>query len=189
MTEAIDLVLKRRSVLAHMMTEPGPNDEDLTRILTAGARVPDHGKLAPWRFVVLKGEARAEFGRVLGEAFRMANPDASEGKVELEARRFTRAPVVVAVVSRAEPHAKIPEWEQVLSSGAVCMNMLTAANALGYCAQWLTEWPAYDGLVQDGLGLESHERISGFIYIGSPKEPPTERPRPELDDIVTNWQS
>lgn len=187
MTEIIDFLLTRRSVTARNLTEPGPNDEQLDQILRAAHRVPDHGKLGPWRFIILKGDARAKFGEILGVAYQKENPDAFDELVEVEKERFQRAPVVVAVTSRITPEHKIPEWEQTLSSGAACMNMLNAAHALGLAAQWITEWPAYNDDVAKALGVGEEERIAGFIYIGTAAQPPDERTRPEIGDIVTDW--
>ena len=187
MSEIIDFLLTRRSVTARNMTEPGPSADELDNILRAGMRVPDHGRLGPWRFIVIKGDARAAFGDVLGEAFKKENPDAFEELIEVERERFQRAPVVIAVVSRVIKEHKIPEWEQTLSSGAACVNMLNAAHAIGYAAQWLTEWPAYNADVAAALGLAEHERIAGFVYVGTPKEPPTERQRAEYEAVVSEW--
>ena len=180
MTEIIDFLLTRRSVTARNLTEPGPNDEQLDQILRAAHRVPDHGKLGPWRFIILKGDARAKFGEILGAAYQKDNPDAFDELVEVEKERFQRAPVVVAVTSLITPEHKIPEWEQTLSSGAACMNMLNAAHALGLAAQWITEWPAYNDDVAKGLGVGEEERIAGFIYIGTASQPPDERLRPSI---------
>ncbi len=187
MTEIIDFLLTRRSVTARNLTEPGPSDEQLHQILRAAHRVPDHGKLGPWRFIILKGDSRAKFGEVLGAAFQKENPDAFDELIEVEKERFQRAPVVVAVTSRITPEHKIPEWEQTLSSGAACMNMLNAAHALGLAAQWITEWPAYNDDVAKALGVGEEERIAGFIYIGTAAQAPDERTRPEIGDIVTEW--
>lgn len=189
MSEILDFLLARRSVLVRNLTEPGPTDQELETILRAAMRVPDHGRLTPWRFIVIKGENRAAFGKVLGEAYRKANPDAIDELIEVESERFLRAPVVVAVASHVTKGHKIPEWEQILSSGAACQNMLHAAHASGYAAQWITEWPAYDRNVRAALGLGEDDRISGFVYIGSPKEPPTDRERPEYGNIVSEWRS
>ena len=183
----INFLLTRRSVTARNLTEPGPNDEQLDQILRAAHRVPDHGKLGPWRFIILKGDARAKFGEILGVAYQKENPDAFDELVEVEKERFQRAPVVVAVTSRITAEHKIPEWEQTLSSGAACMNMLNAAHALGLAAQWITEWPAYNDDVAKALGVGEEERIAGFIYIGTAAQPPDERTRPEIGDIVTDW--
>ncbi len=188
MTEIIDFLLTRRSVTARNMVEPGPSDEQLDMILRAAHRVPDHGKLGPWRFIILKGDARAEFGEILGAAYQKENPDAFDELIEVEKERFQRAPVVVTVTSHITPEHKIPEWEQTLSSGAACMNMLNAAHAIGFAAQWITEWPAYNSDVADALGVGDNERIAGFIYIGTAAEPPEERRRPEIGDIITEWK-
>jgi nitroreductase len=185
MNATIDLLRTRRSVAPQRLAGPGPSPEELRTILEIAARVPDHGRLVPWRFVVIGGEARRRIGEVVANAFKADQPDAAEDKVEAERNRLARAPLVVAVVSRAAPHVKIPDWEQVLSAGAVCMNLVVAANALGYGTSWITEWYAFDRRVLDALGLEPQERIAGFVHIGRPTEPSVERARPVLDDIVT----
>lgn len=175
----------RRSVAPHRLGEPGPSEAEIETLLTVAARVPDHGRLVPWRFVLIAGEARHRIGRTIEAAFRADNPQCSPETLAFEANRLARAPAVVAVVSRAKPHVKIPEWEQVLSAGAVCATLLHAATALGYGASWLTEWYAYDRRILDALGLEPVERIAGFVHIGTPIEAPAERVRPVLADIVT----
>lgn len=182
----IDLLLSRRSVLANLMAGPGPKDEDLHLILEAGMRVPDHGRLTPWRFIVIRGEARRMLGEAIGEAFRRDNPEAEEPRVELERKRFERAPVVIAVISKVATETKIPEWEQVLSAGAACQNLLVAALSLGYAAQWLTEWYAYEPLLCQALGLAGEDRVAGFLYIGN-AEAPGERARPAFEDVVSEW--
>lgn len=187
MSEIIDFLLTRRSVTARNMTEPGPSEAELDQILRAAMRVPDHGRLGPWRFIVIKGDARIAFGDVLAEAYKKEEPDAFDELVEVERERFQRAPVVVAVASRVVKEHKIPEWEQTLSSGAACINMLNAAHAIGFSAQWLTEWPAYNADVASALGLAENERVAGFVYIGTPKEPPTERQRAEYEAVVSEW--
>lgn len=185
MNETIHLLRSRRSVSPVMLTEPGPSPDELDTLLLIAARVPDHGRLTPWRFLVLEGEGRARAGEAIARAFRSDEPDAPEDRVLFERNRLARAPLVVAVVSRAKPHVKIPDWEQVLSAGAVCMNLVVAANAMGYGTSWLTEWYASDRRVLDALGLDPQERIAAFIHIGTSKEPPVERPRPVLADLVT----
>lgn len=187
--ETIDLLLTRRSAKALTMVEPGPDDSELETILRAGARVPDHGKLAPWRFILFKEEARRQFGEVLAKIYREAETRATEEQVEFERNRLARAPLVVAVVSRVTPGIKIPEWEQLLSAGAVCQNMLIAATALGYGAQWLTEWYAFDARVNEALGLGENEKIAGYLYFGSESVEKDERPRPELSDITSEWKA
>lgn len=187
MNESISRLLSRRSVPPRWLGSPGPGPEEIETLLKVASRVPDHGKLVPWRFILIEGEARQRMGEVLVEAFRADNPGADEDKLAAERNRFALAPLVIAVVSRAAPHAKIPEWEQELSAGAVCMNLLAAATFLGYGASWLTGWAAFDRRVLDGLGLAPEERIAGYIHIGTAKETPTDRDRPNLADIVTRF--
>lgn len=185
--QTLDLLLTRKSGSPKAMTGPGPDADQLRTILTAASRVPDHGKLTPWRFITFRGEARGRFGAELARLFKAANPDAIPEILAAEARRFERAPVVVAVVSRAEGNPKVPEWEQQMSAGAACTMMLLAAHALGFTPAWYTEWPAYDARVKEVLGLSEKERIAGFIYIGMPANPLEDRPRPALETIVTAW--
>lgn len=187
MNDSLLRLQQRRSVPARWLGEPGPGPEEIEILLTVAARVPDHGKLVPWRFVLIEGEGRYRLGDVLATAFKADQPDADAEKVAAERSRFAQAPLVVAVVSRVVPHVKIPDWEQVLSAGAACMNLLNAANALGYGASWLTGWAAYDRRVLDALGLAPDERIAGFVHIGTTKEQPTDRARPTLADIVTRF--
>ena len=181
-----DLLLSRRSGSAKAMTGPGPDAEELRTILRAAARVPDHGKLFPWRFIVFEREARARMGALLVECLKETETATPE-RAALEAGRFLRAPVVVGVVSRVRAGIPIPEWEQQLSAGAVCQTMLIAAHALGFVANWLTEWCAYHPLVQERLGLKPGERIAGFIYIGKSAVPLEERARPDMEKIVTRF--
>ena len=149
--------------------------------------MPDHGKLTPWRFIVFEGDARLKAGETIAEVFRDKRPDATPDQVELERNRLARAPLVIAVVSRAGPHAKIPEWEQVLSAGAAATSLVIAAHALGFAASWLTEWYAYDRRVLDALGVQPEEKIAGFVHIGRPAQAAEDRPRPPLDEIVTRF--
>jgi nitroreductase len=185
---AIDLLLSRRSGSAKAMSGPGPSAEEMRAILTAAARVPDHGKLFPWRFILFEGEARTRFGAVLAECLKATEAGASEERLAMEHGRFLRAPVVVGVISRVREGIPIPVWEQELSAGAVCQTMLIAATALGFVANWLTEWPAYNPLVAERLGLLPGERIAGFVYIGQPALQLEERVRPDLDKIVSNYR-
>lgn len=181
----IDYLATRRSVPAFQMCEPGPSTAELEQILTLAVRVPDHGKIAPWRFVVYRGAERARIGEALLAMALEKNPELSEEMIGVERARFTRAPVVIGVISTAGPHVKIPEWEQLMSAGAVCLNLLMAANAHGYVSNWLTEWFAYDEDAHPLLGIRPGERVAGFIHIGSTTFPITERPRPALSDVVT----
>ena len=185
MNATLDLLRTRRSVAPHLLGEPGPTPEELEALLTIATRVPDHGRLTPWRFLVIEGEARARIGDVIAAAFLADQPQADTTRVKQERKRLARAPTVVAVVSRARPHVKIPEWEQALSAGAVAMTLVIAANATGFSTSWLTEWYAFDRRILDALGLEPDERIAGFVHIGRALEPPVERARPALADVVT----
>ena len=187
MPDALDLLKTRRSFKAAELLPPGPSASELETLLTVAARVPDHGKLAPWRFIVFEGEARRAAGEAIAKAFQAKYPDAKPEHVEAERARLARAPLVVAVVSRAAPHVKIPEWEQVLSAGAAAMNLVTAAHALGYAANWITEWYAYDRRVLDALGLAPNEKIAGFVHIGTAARTAEDRARPTLGEIVTRF--
>ncbi len=181
---ALGLLLSRRSGSAKAMAAPGPTPEQLRTILAAASRVPDHGKLAPWRFIVFEGGARERMGEVLAGCIRADDPGASEERLGQERARFLRAPVIVAVVSRVREAIPIPEWEQILSAGAVCQNMLLAAHALGFVANWITEWCAYHPRAREAMGLKSGERIAGFIYMGTSAIPLEERVRPDIDSRV-----
>lgn len=186
--ETLDFLLQRRSVKAAMLTEPGPSQAQLETILTAAARVPDHKKLEPWRFVVFEGDARATFGRVLLKACLAEDKETpSAARLETERTRLLRAPTVVAAISRVTPNPAAPEWEQILSCGAACFNLCLAANALGFGTCWITEWYSYSRAVHAGLGLAPNERMAGFIYIGTPKERQPDRDRPQLAKIMTRW--
>jgi nitroreductase len=187
MNDTIKLLKRRRSAPAASLLPPGPDEEQLKTLLEIAARVPDHGKLAPWRFIVFEGEGRVRAGKIVAEAFLAAHPEADANRLEAESRRFSQAPLVLAVVSRAAPHEKIPEWEQVLSAGAVCMNVIVAANALGFASVWLTEWCAYDDAILKAFGLRGGERIAGYIHVGRVDAPREDRPRPSLDEIVTRF--
>jgi len=184
----IEFLSVRRSVKPDRLAEPGPNAAELETILTIAARVPDHKKLAPWRFVVIDGEARVQLGEVIAEAcIAVEKEPPSHVRLDMERSRLTRAPLVIAVISRVVPHRSAPEWEQVLSCGAACLNLCLAANALGYGTSWLSEWIAYNKDVAAALKLAENERVAGFIYIGTPVERSDERERPALSDIVTRW--
>jgi nitroreductase len=187
MTSAIDLLKTRRSVKPMELTGPAPSPAEIESLLTVASRVPDHGKLAPWRFVVFEGDARRAAGEIIAKAFTAANPQATAEQIEFERNRLARAPLVIAVVSRAAAHVKIPEWEQLMSAGAAAMNLVTAAHAMGYATSWLTEWYAYDRGVLDGLGLHPHEKIAGFVHIGRSAKSPPDRERPRLADITSRY--
>jgi nitroreductase len=184
--EALDLLLSRRSGSAKAMKGPGPDPDQLRRILAAGVRVPDHGKLTPWRFILFEGEGRARMGEILVEAT-AGMRDITPERIELERGRFLRAPIVIGVVSRAQEQIPIPVWEQQLSAGAACMSIVIAAHAMGFVANWITEWYAYHPMVLEAIGLKPTERIAGYIYIGHPTNILEDRPRPALDIITTRF--
>lgn len=179
----IDLLSRRRSVPPRDLVEPGPSPEQLETLLTLAARVPDHGKLTPWRFIVFEGEGRRRLADEVGRVRAATRPDPD--KVAVERERLIGPPVTVAVVSSAREHPKIPVWEQQLSAGAACMNMIVAANAMGFSTSWLTEWYGYDAAVLGAIGLKEGERLAGFIHIGTARAIPEDRVRPSLGQIVT----
>ena len=187
MADALALLKTRRSVKPQDLAEPAPSAAEIDTLLTIATRVPDHGKLTPWRFIVFEGERRLVAGDAIATVFAEKNPDAPPERIEAERNRLARAPLVIAVVSRAQPHPKIPEWEQQLSAGAAATNLLLGAHALGYAASWLTEWYAFDRQVLERLGVSAAERITGFVHIGTASGPAEDRPRPSLDSIVTRY--
>ncbi|MBN9268394.1 MAG: nitroreductase, partial [Hyphomicrobium sp.] len=183
-------LLKRRSAKAALLTTPGPTPDELATILTCAARVPDHKKLVPWRFIVFEGEARAKFGEILARTVAAEDKEApSAVRLEAERGRLMRAPTVVAVISRVVPNPGAPEIEQLLSCGAAAFNLCLAANALGYGTCWITEWYSFSDTIGKALGLAANERIAGFVYIGTDSAPQEDRERPALADIVTRWQA
>lgn len=182
----IQALLTRRSTSIKNLVEPGPSKDQIQHILTAAARVPDHNKLAPWWFVVFEGDARAKFGEVLRKAYAADDIGAAPAKLDLEAERFLRAPLVIAVISRIK-EGKAPQWEQMLSAGAACHNLCLAANALGFGSNWVSEWPSFNDDVRAALGCDARDNIAGFIYIGTQGEKPEERERPDLQDIANTW--
>ena len=187
--ETLDLLLSRRSGSAKRMTGPGPTREQMRTLIACASRVPDHGKLTPWRFVIFEGQARNDFGEVLVRALKATEPEATEERIAQERDRFLRAPVVIGVVSRVREGIPIPEWEQILSAGAACQTLCIAAHAMGFVASWITEWCAYHPLVRDALSLKSGERIAGNVYIGHPSEPLVDRPRPAFEKVATFFGS
>jgi nitroreductase len=189
MTSLLDLLRSRRSVPPAFLESPGPDREEIETLLAIASRVPDHGKLQPWRFVLYEGEARHRASRIVEDAFLAANPGADEAARKKEAARFSQAPLVIGVVSKAAEHVKIPLWEQQLSAGAVCENLIIAASAMGFGASWLTGWFAYDEAVLARLGVQPGERIAGFVHIGTPRETLPDRPRPRLEDIVSRFEA
>jgi nitroreductase len=187
-TAVIEALLTRRSSKPALLTEPGPSREQLRTILTAAARVPDHRKLVPWRFIVFEGEARARFGDMLASAVESVEAEpVSDFRRQTERERLMRAPVVVAVIGSPKSDGRTPEREQTLSTGAACQNLCLAANALGFGTSWLTEWYSYNADVDAALGLSADEYVAGFIYIGTASEAQPDRDRPDLDEIVVAW--
>ncbi len=187
-TPIFEFLAARRSVKPDRLAAPGPTPEQLRQILTVGARVPDHKKLTPWRFIVFEGDARKSVGEVFAKACQAEESQPpSHVRLDMERERFLRAPLVVAVVSSLKPRPGAPEWEQILSAAAVCYNTCLAANALGFGTTWLTEWIAYSKTVREALGLKESERIAGFLYIGQPMEKPEERERPVIENLITEW--
>ena len=186
----INLLLTRRSVLAKALGEPGPNDQQLQTILRAGLRIPDHGRAAPWKIQVLDASAQRALGEFSATLFRSENPKAKDVLIEFERERPQRSPVllIVSFHPNKQKLTKIPEVEQLLSTGAMCQNILVATQALGYNAQWVTDWPAYHPEIRRFLGHDEETQIVGFIHIGTAAEPPKERPRPDLDSIVSEWE-
>lgn len=178
----------RRSVPSKQLGEPGPDDPTLARMLQAAVRVPDHGKLVPFRFLRIHGDARFSLGERLVELTLAREPDAPAAALEKERSRFSHAPLIVAVIARLTPGHKVPEQEQLLSAGSVCFALLQAAQALGFGAQWLTGWMAYDPSVTELLGLQDNEKIVGFIHIGTAKLEAPERDRPDAAALLSDWQ-
>lgn len=182
--ETLALLARRRSAkVAHLM-EPAPSSADLEALITLAARVPDHGKLGPWRFVIIAGEARARAGVAMAQAI---TADSDAGRIEAARAHFLRAPACVMVVSSTKANAKVPEWEQILSSGAVCFGLLLGAHAMGFAGCWLTEWPAFDARIRTALGLAEHERVAGFVYLGSAREQVTERVRADIASRISRF--
>jgi nitroreductase len=186
LTSPAALLATRRSGKPRDMVAPGPDADQMAKILAAASRVPDHGKLAPWRFVVVDEDRRKALAALLSDAYRTEKPDT--GRLEIEAmEQFAhQAPALVVVLSAAVAGSKIPVWEQELSAGAACMQLLNAAHARGFVGGWLTGWPAYSEQVRDAFG-DASMKIAGFIFIGSPGRPLEERPRPEPQQIISHW--
>ncbi len=179
--ETLTLLAERRSSSAATLRAPGPDSDQLADLLRVAARAPDHGKLSPWRFVVLEGDGKAAYVRALE---RIA---AQRGHNPAALAKLSTPPLAIVVVSRAG-EGKIPEWEQVLSAGAVCTLLLVAAEAMGFGANWISDWYAYDEAARQALGLDAHERVAGFVYVGTAPEPPLERVRPEMAQITSRFE-
>ena len=183
--QTLAFLARRRSASAMALRAPGPSDEELATLLRLATRVPDHGKLSPWRFVVLQGEPKQRFIAGL-EAIAARRPDAA--KLSAKLGKIKAPPLTVAVISRAPAPGDIPEWEQRLSAGAVCMTLIIAAQAMGYGANWITDWYAYDTDAGKLLGLADGERVAGYVHLGTSRDTPLERVRPDVDTLVTEWR-
>ena len=182
--EMQDRLARRRSAPAQSLTAPGPSPAEIERILQLGARTPDHGKLFPWRFVVMGPQSRADLARALAP---LAAHQLDPGKAAKVLSKLTAPPLTILVLSVPIAGHKVPEWEQQLSAGAVCMNLEHAANALGYAASWITDWYSYDPAALALYDVRAGERVAGFIHIGTLAEPPLERPRPDVTALTT-WR-
>nr|WP_083332625.1 nitroreductase [Hyphomonas sp. Mor2] len=187
--EARQLIALRRSVSKRSLAEPGPDATTLNELLTVATRVPDHRRLAPWRFLVFEGGARTTFNQRAVEIQKQEDPAATETMLADTAGYFTRAPVIVAVISSPDPTHKTPVWEQELSCGALCQNLLLAANASGWAGCWLSEWIAFSPGINALLGLTETERVAGYIYLGTAKDVPQERMRPDAAAKITRWHA
>jgi len=186
-SSAFALLSTRRSLKPKELSGPAPDAAALEQILRVGARVPDHGKLAPWRFVVVPPATRGAFADLLERAYR-AEQGASEDANLTKVREFAHPDLaLIAVLSAPQPNHKIPVWEQELSAGAACLNLLHAATALGFAGAWLTGWAAYSSAVAQALGAAAHERIAGFVFVGTPAAQPTERERPPIERVALMW--
>lgn len=187
MSDIISFLKERRSVIVKNLQPTEIPQADIDAIIDCGLRVPDHGVLGPWHIKIITGDSRMKLGSdILRPEFARLHPDATDTMLDFEEKRFCRTNLIMAVISKAPPHAKIPQWEMHLSAGAVCQNVLTAALALGYGAQWVTEWYSYNTKMLEALGGEpTHDQIAGFIYIGQASEPPKPRRRPEREDVVS----
>lgn len=183
---ALTLLATRRSGKPRDMIAPGPDAAQLAHILSMAIRVPDHGKLAPWRFVIVRADQRVALARVIVAAFSAEKPDANRLEVDAMEQFAHQAPTLVVALSAALPTSKIPVWEQELSMGAAIMNLLVATHASGFVGGWLTGWPTYSDAVRDAFG-SAGERIAGFVFIGSPSRPLDERPRPDYASVVKEW--
>lgn len=183
----LETLQQRHSIPSRQLGLPAPDDVQLKRMLTAAVHVPDHGRLAPWRFIELRDEGRQRLGTVLTEIHAREHPDAEPAAADKERSRFAYAPLVIVVVGRITPEHKVPMVEQQLSAGCVCLHLLLAAQALGFAGQWLTGWAAYHPVVHDELGLSANEQIIGFVHIGTATAEPIIRPRPDPISLLTRW--
>ncbi|MEP7044641.1 MAG: nitroreductase [Dokdonella sp.] len=185
---SIDFLTQRLSVPSRQLGEPGPDAAQLEQLLNAAIRVPDHGRLTPFRLLAIRGEARAKLGAVLAELHARKESDVPAAVLAKDRERFNAAPLIIGVIARPEAGHKVPEQEQLMSAGCVAYNLLLAAQALGFGAQWLTGWAAYDRDVAGVLGLSAQERLIAFVHIGTPQHPASEHARVALADLYSEWR-
>src|SRR5262245_61341366 len=182
-----DFLANRISPPIPSLQEPAPDDAEIEQMVRVATRVPDHGRLEPWRFIVYRGDARRQIGEQLAALAETREGPLPEGKRQQELARFSRAPLVIGVVSSPKDHPKIPQWEMFLSGGAAAMNLVHAANALGYGANWITNWYSDSEEGRRILGLAPHERVIGFVHIGTPSAPAPDRPRPDVARLISEY--
>ena len=191
MSDLIDFLKTRSSTPIVGLIEPAPSADELAQILTIASRVPDHGKLNPWRFIIYRGDARIQIGEMLAERAaqraQQQNEEFNDSHREKELKRFSRAPLVIGIICSPRDTGRIPEWEQFLSSGAAAMQLCNAANALGYGSNWITNWYSDDEEGKRLLGVAPYEKVAGFVHLGTPKAPVPDRPRPDLQAIVSDY--
>ena len=187
--DPLDPLLRRHSTPSRLLSDPAPDDAQLHRMLEVAVHVPDHGRLAPWRFIAIRGPQRDQLGELLALRAVQRDPAAPAAVIEKDRARFSHAPLVVTVVARLAAGHKVPEQEQLLSGGAVCLALLQAADALGFGAQWLTGWAAYDPVVAAALRLAENERVIGFVHIGTAAERVPDRDRPDPRKLLTEWSA
>jgi nitroreductase len=188
--QIIEFLRNRRSVVAANLTEPGPNEDELNTIIEIGLRVPDHSRCGPWRIQIIRKEGQAKLGELYADLFAKEDEEPTKEKIVYWRQRPQSAPILLAITCypNAEKMHKIPLWEQILSGGAMCQNILNASHAMGYSAQWLSEWPAYHKDVKKFLGHKEDIEIYGFMFIGTASEPPKERKRIGAEDVVSEWR-
>ena len=185
----VDALLNRRSTMVKDIDpNNGPSDEELLDILKVATRVPDHGKINPWRFVKFSGDARRKLGVKMADIYRAKHPEMDENHYEMESARFERAHTILLLISSPIPHPKAPEFEQLMSAGGLGFAINLAANAFGYAATWLTEWVAFDDDIKPLFNMTENEKIIGFFFIGKPKNAPTERERPNVSELLSEWK-
>jgi nitroreductase len=187
-SEIVDFLSSRISPPIHELKEPAPGDPEIEQMIRIATRVPDHGRLTPWRFILYRGDVRQKIGELLADLADRREGPLSEGRRQQEMARFSRAPLVIGVISSPKEHPKIPQWEMFLSAGAAAMNLVLAANAFGYGANWITNWYSDTEEGRRILGLAPHERVVGFVHIGTFDGSVPERPRPDVAAIVSDYR-